>query len=557
MIREWTDEALDHRNALLYAMGVTQEEATRPVIGVVNAWNEMNPGHYDLKEAADIIKKQIYANGGLPRELPITGICDGICSNTEGDRYTLPSRDLVSTEVETVAELNRLDGMVLLASCDKVVPGMIMGLLRVNIPAVMLTGGYMPPGRWNDKMLTLTHTKQAYAAWTSGKIGREEYKEIVRNACPAPGVCPFMGTVNTMCAMAEVLGLTPDGNAAVRAQSEKWKEMAREAGDRIVTLVQDEIRPRDIITLESFKNVIRYVMATGGSTNSLLHIPAAAAQMGYTITPELFDTISRDIPLISTIYPNHPTYTMEDFSKAGGVSAVLKELDRAGKIDRNTQGMFCTMKEKLEKAENLNCEQIHPVDAPIMKQGGLAVLHGNIGTKSAVLKFSAVDTRVHCFEGKAKVYDFQDDGWKAMLRDEIHPGDVVVIRYEGPKGAPGMPHLETFMAAVLGKGLGTEIALVTDGRFSGATGGIAIGHVSPEAYEGGNIALIEDGDRICIDIDKRSLILDVTEKELAKRRENFRPVEKPSGGYLEIYRRNVNTSHEGATIYGRNKNIQQ
>lgn len=557
MIREWTEEALDHRNALLYAMGVTEEEASRPVIGIINAWNEMNPGHYDLKEAAEIIKRQISESGGLPRELPISGVCDGICSNTSGDRYTLPSRDLVSSEVETVAELNRLDGMVLLASCDKVVPGMIMGILRVNIPSVMLTGGYMPPGCLEDKMLTLTHTKQAYAAWISGQIDRDTYKRIVRNACPAPGVCPFMGTANTMCAMAEILGFTPDGNATVRAQSDEWRKMAEEAGRRIVTLVKDEVRPRDVVTLESFKNVIRYVMATGGSTNSLLHIPASAAQMGYTITPDLFDEISREVPLISTIYPNHPTYTMEDFSRAGGVSAVLKELDAAGKIDRDTRGMFDTMTEKLEKAENRDPGQIHSADDPIMKQGGLAVLHGNIGTQSAILKFSAVDSSVHFFEGNARVFDSQDEGWEAMLQDKIHEGDVVVIRYEGPKGAPGMPHLETFMAAVLGKGMGTKIALVTDGRFSGATGGIAIGHVSPEAYDGGNIALIEDGDRIRIDIEKRSLILDVSEDELEKRRQKFRVVEKPASGYLDLFRKNVNTSHEGATIYGKTTGISQ
>ena len=551
MIRQWTEEALDHRNALLYAMGVTEEEARRPVIGIINAWNEMNPGHYGLREASEIIKRQIYENGGLSRELPVTGVCDGICSNTEGDRYTLPSRDLVSSEVETVAELNRLDGMVLLACCDKVVPGMLMGIFRVDIPSVIVTGGYMPPGHCKGKMITLTHTKQAYAAWQAGQIDRETYKETVRNACPSPGVCPFMGTANTMCAMAEVLGFTPDGNATVKALSPKWKEMAGEAGKKIVELVEKEVRPSEVVSLESFKNVIRYVMATGGSTNTLLHLPAVAAQAGYTITPELFDEISREVPLISAIYPNHPSDTMEDFSKAGGVSAVLKELDRAGKIDRNTSGMFESMSEKIQKAENRNPDQIHTVEMPILDQGGLAVLHGNIGTQSAILKFSAVDPEVQRFEGRAKVYDSQDDGWRAILRDEIQRGDVVVIRYEGPKGAPGMPHLETFMAAVLGKGLGKEIALITDGRFSGATGGIAIGHVSPEAYEGGNIALIENGDWIRIDIMERKLILDVSEEELAGRRKNLVKVEKKAGGYLELYRRNTNSAHEGATMYGR------
>lgn len=550
MIREWKEEALDHRNALLYAMGISEEDAKRPIIGIVNAWNEMNPGHFLFKEVVDTIKNQIYANGGLALELPVIGVCDGICSNTEGDRYTLPSRDLVSSEVETVAELNRLDGMVLLSSCDKIVPGMVMGLLRANIPSVMLTGGYMLPGKYKGKMLTLTHTKQAYASYAEGKMSREDYKKIVRNACPTPGVCPFMGTANTMCAMAEVLGLTPDGNASVRAGSEKWRQMAANTGTQIMNLVKEENRPLDIIRKESFENVIRYVMAVGGSTNTLLHLSAIAAQAGIEICPEDFDVISRKIPLISTIYPNHPAYTMEEFSKAGGVGAVLKELDKAGKLDTDTGGMFMNMKEKLYLAENYDYDVIHTVENPIHAQGGLAVLHGNLGTESAILKFSAVDEGITRFRGQAKVFDSQDEGWQAMLRDEIVPGDVVVIRYEGPKGAPGMPHLETFMAAVLGKGLGSRIALVTDGRFSGATGGIAVGHVSPEAYEGGNIALVENGDEIEILVEERSLLLHVPKEELDTRREKFHPVEKPSSGWLALYKKCTNSSHRGATIFG-------
>lgn len=548
MIREWSEEALDHRNALLYAMGVSEEDAKRPVIGIVNAWNEMNPGHFGFHDCIQEIKDEIYRQGGLPRELPVTGVCDGICSNTEGDRYTLPSRDLVSSEVETVAQLNRLDGMILLASCDKVVPGMLMGIMRCNIPSVMLTGGYMLPGNVHGEMITLTHTKQAYAAWQEGKISREEYKEIVRNACPTPGICPFMGTANTMCALAEVLGFSPNGNASVRAQSKEWKSMARIAAGRIVELVQKEIRPLDLLTEASFRNVIRYVMATGGSTNTLLHLPAIAAQAGFSVTPELFDILSRETPLISTIYPNHPTNTMVEFAEAGGLSAVLLELHKAGKLEE-TRGMFGTMKDKLQTAVNKNQKVIHRADNPINVQGGIAVLHGNIGTTSAVLKFSAVDPSVLVFRGKARIYNSQDDGWKALLRNEISPGDVVVIRYEGPKGSPGMPHLETFMAAVLGMGLGTKVALITDGRFSGATGGIAIGHVTPEAYEGGNLALLQDGDEITVDVQARKLTVKVTEEEFAERRKKFVPVHKPATGWLELFRQNVSSAHEGATIF--------
>lgn len=550
MIREWNEESLDHRNALLYAMGISEEDAKRPVIGLVNSWNEMNPGHFPFdKTVIQEMKDEIYKAGGLALELPITGICDGICSNTPGDRYTLPARDLVSSEVEMVAELNMLEGMVIMATCDKVVPGMLMGAFRVNIPTTMLTGGYMAAGCYEDRMLTLTHTKQAYAAYVEGDMSREEYKAIVRHACPTPGACPFMGTANTMCAMAEILGFSPHGNASVRSQSEKWHQMAREAARKVVEAVKEEKRPSDFVTQKSLENVVRYMMATGGSTNSLLHIPALARQMGFDITPETFDAISREVPLISTIYPNHPVYTMEEFDRAGGLGAVVKEMVKAGKIDADADGMFGTIRQKAELAENMDTDVIHPVAEPISEQGGLAVLHGNIGTDSAIVKFSAVAESAWIFDGPAKCYDSQDDAWHAILKDEIEAGDVVVIRYEGPKGSPGMPHMETFMAAVLGKGLGEKLALVSDGRFSGATGGLAIGHVSPEAYEGGNLALIQDGDMIHIDIRARKLTVDVSEEEFERRRKDWKPVEKPAMGWLKLYKNNCTSAHRGATIY--------
>lgn len=549
MIRQWNEESMDHRNTLLYAMGISPEDAARPIIGLINSWNEMNPGHFPFKDVIAEMKEEIYKAGGLALELPITGVCDGICSNTPGDRYTLPARDLVSSEVETVAELNMLEGMIIMATCDKVVPGMIMGALRVDIPTVMLTGGYMAAGHYKGKMLTLTHTKQAYAAYIAGDMSEEDYKGIVRNACPTPGACPFMGTANTMCAMAEVLGLSPHGNASVRSQTPRWHEMAREAAEKVVEAVKEERRPSEFIEQKSFENVVRYMMATGGSTNSLLHIPALARQVKCEIVPETFDKVSREVPVISTIYPNHPTYTMEEFDAAGGLGAVVKELAKAGKIDTAAGGMFGTIGDKAELAENKDMDVIHSVENPTHEQGGLAVLHGNIGTDSAIVKFSAVDPAAWKFSGPAKCYDSQDDAWNAILRDEIVAGDVVIIRYEGPKGSPGMPHMETFMAAVLGKGLGSRLALVSDGRFSGATGGLAIGHVSPEAYEGGNLALIKDGDMVYIDVEARSLTVDVTEAEFADRRKRFEPVHKPAKGWLNLYRKNCTSAHRGATVF--------
>lgn len=550
MIREWNEESLDHRNTLLYAMGISEEDAKRPIIGLLNTWNEMNPGHFPFdKELIAEMKKEIYQAGGLALELPISGICDGICSNTPGDRYTLPARDMVSSEVETVAELNMLEGMVMMATCDKVVPGMLMGALRVNIPTVMMTGGYMAAGHYQGRMLTLTHTKQAYAAYIAGDMSEEDYKGIVRNACPTPGACPFMGTANTMCAMAEILGFSPHGAASCRSQTEKWHELARQAARQIMEAWKQEIRPSDILNKSSFENVVRYMMATGGSTNSVLHIPAIARQIGIDITPETFDEISREVPVISTIYPNHPTNTMEEFEMAGGLGAVVKELEKAGKIDASAKGMFGTIAQKAALAKNQNKKVIHPVSNPIHEQGGLAVLHGNIGTDSAIVKFSAVDPAAWKFSGPAKCYDSQDDAWHAILRDEIVAGDVVIIRYEGPKGSPGMPHMETFMAAVLGKGLGSKIALVSDGRFSGATGGLAIGHVSPEAYEGGNLALIRNNDIIHINIEERKLEVDVSEEEFERRKKEFLPIVKPAKGWLSLYRRQCTSAHRGATVY--------
>ena len=553
-IRQWNEESLDHRNTLLYAMGVSEEDVQRPIIGLVNSWNEMNPGHFPFdKQLIAEMKEEIYKAGGLALELPISGICDGICSNTPGDRYTLPARDMVSSEVETVAELNMLEGMVMMATCDKVVPGMIMGALRVNIPTVMFTGGYMAAGHYQGRMLTLTHTKQAYAAYIAGDMSREDYKGVVRNACPTPGACPFMGTANTMSSMAEILGLSPHGNGSTRSQSEKWHELARQAARQVMEGWRQGVRPRDIIDQNSFENVVRYMMATGGSTNSVLHIPAIARQMGCDITPETFDQISKEVPLISTIYPNHLTYTMEEFEAAGGLPAVVKELAAAGKIDTTSKGMFGTIGDKADLAENKNTDVIHPVSDPINPEGGLAVLHGNIGTDSAIVKFSAVDPAAWKFSGPAKCYDSQDDAWHAILRDEIVAGDVVIIRYEGPKGSPGMPHMETFMAAVLGKGLGKDIALVSDGRFSGATGGLAIGHVSPEAYEGGPLALIENGDMVHIDIEARTLNVDVSQEEFARRKTQWKRVNKPATGWLQLYRKHCTSAHRGATVYWDNE----
>lgn len=545
--QSFSEEAVDHRNALLYPMGVPEEDMTKPMIGIINSWNELNPGHYQFKNIIDDLKKAVREAGGLPFEIPITGICDGMCSNTPGDRYTLPSRDLVSAEIESMVEGNQLDGMILLGTCDKVVPGMLMAVNRLNLPSIIFSGGYMLPGFYKGKMITLTHTKQAYAGYRANLISREDYKGIVRNACPTTGACPFMGTANTMCAVAEVLGLSLPGNTSVEANSLKWRKMAIEAGKLIVKLVKEDWRPKEKITFDSYLNVIKYIMATGGSTNTLLHIPAIAKQAGFEITPDLFDQISREIPLLSTIYPSHDYYTMVDFDRAGGVQAVLKEL--AGEINVDLPTITGTLREQIQAAKNYDPDVIHPLTEPIRSQGGIAVLKGNLAPEGAIVKYSAVKEKMLKHTGPAKVYDSEQEGWEALLRDEITPGDVVVIRYEGPKGSPGMPHLETFMAAVCGKNLDQDVALITDGRFSGATRGPAIGHVTPEAYDGGLIALVKNGDIIEIDIPGRKIEVKLSREEIEKRRSEWKPIEKPSFGWLNLYKRLTTSSAKGATIF--------
>lgn len=548
-MRVWNEQANEERKALLYAMNVKEEDVEKPIIGIVNSWNEMNPGHYHFNEVVPIIKAAIRAGGGLPVVLTAQGICDGMCSNTSGDRYTLPTRDLIAAEIQTLGDVNRLDGMILLASCDKVVPGMLLGAVMANLPTIMLTGGYMQPGYVDGEIVTLGSAKKVFSKYKSGQMSREKYQEILRNCCPTPGACPFMGTANTMCAMAELLGFSPHGNASVAAQSDAWHEMASLSGTRMMEIVYSDYKPSDFLSQASFDNVVSYCMATGGSTNSMLHIPPIAQSAGYSIEPDDFERISRQVPLISTIYPNNKNISMLEFDQAGGIMAVVQELVVGGKLSGAVDGVFGSIQEKADAAVNNNHDIIRSVATPISPEGGLAVLHGNIGTLSSIVKFSAVESELLHFTGPARVFESDTAAYQAVMNDEIKHGQVLVVRYEGPKGAPGMPHLSALMGVVIGKGLGSSVALITDGRFSGSTSGLAVGHICPEAYAGGNIGLIQDGDQIEIDVARRLLQLHVDETELECRRKNFRPVEKPSTGWLKLWKKEVCSAHEGATIY--------
>jgi len=405
----------------------------------------------------------------------------------------------------------------------------------------------MRPGEHDGRMLTITHTKQAYASYCAGLIPQREYKDIVRAACPSTGACPFMGTANTMCCIAEVLGLSLPGNAALAAECEAWKNMAKTAGETIVRLTRENIRPLDLVSKDSFENATRFVMATGGSTNAFLHLPAIAGEAGIKIGLDFFDEMSRTTPLISTIFPSHETRTMVDFERAGGVQAVLKAMSPLLNLEAKT--VTGCIGEAIKDAPPPDGTTIRPLEYPFYPEGATAVLRGNLAEVGAIVKYSAVAADMMEFSGPARVYESEQEGWRALLNDEITPGDVVIIRYEGPKGSPGMPHLETFMAAVKGKGLDTKVALITDGRFSGATGGLAIGHVCPEAYDGGAIALAREGDIIHISISKRSLILDVCERELQRRRASWKRVEKPCSGWLRLYRENTGSAAEGASTF--------
>lgn len=545
--QNFSKEAIDHRKALLYPMGFKEKDMDKPFIGIINSWNEINPGHYHFKNIIDNIKKSIYRAGGLPFEIPITGICDGMCSNTSGDRYTLPSRDLVSIEIESMVEGNQLDGMVLLGSCDKIIPGMLMAINRVNIPSLVFTGGYMQPGHFNNEMITLTHTKQAYAKLIDGNLNEREYNQIIKNACPTAGACPFMGTANTMCIVAEVLGMTIPGNTSLAANSKQWKQMSKKTGKYIMKLIKEEWYPKDSLTKLSYLNAIKVIMAIGGSTNSILHLLAIAKSGGYKLDLNIFDKISKEIPLISTIYPSHDEFTMVDFAEAGGVQMIISELKE--KLDLKELTVKGDLTDYLLNSKNKNQDVIHSISDPIQSEGGIAVLKGNLAKKGAIVKYSAVKKEMLVHKGPAKVFNSEKEGWNALINNEISKGDVVVIRYEGPKGSPGMPHLETFMSALCGKNLDKEIALITDGRFSGATRGAAIGHVSPEAYEGGVIAIIENGDQIEINIPKRKLEVKISDREIKNRLDKWNCVEKPSSGWLDIYRNMTNSSSEGATIF--------
>lgn len=535
-----------HRS-LFYAMGYTPEDLAKPLIGVVNSFNEIIPGHAHLRDIAEAVKLGISAAGGTPIEVPAIGVCDGIAMGHDGMKFSLASRELIVDSIETQATAHAFDGLVLIPNCDKIVPGMMMAAARLNIPSVVVSGGAMLPGRYQGKNLGLSNTFEAAGLYESGKITADELDAIEQASCPGCGSCSGLFTANTMNCLTEALGMGLPGNGTVPAAYTGGRRMlAKRAGAAVMELIKKNIRPRDILTLDAFKNAIMVDMAIGGSSNTVLHLPAIAHEAGIELPLSLFDEISAKTPYITKMSPGGAHF-ITDLNEAGGISAVMHELAKLDLIHTDAITVSGTIGERIANAKVSDHAIIKPSDAPYRPTGGIAILGGNLAPNNGVVKESAVTEDMLVFEGPARVFDSEETAVDAIIGKQIKDGDVVVIRYEGPKGGPGMREMLNPTALITGMGL--RVALLTDGRFSGATRGACIGHVSPEAMEGGPIALLEEGDIIAIDIPKRSLNVRLTDEELAARKANWKqPAPKVTTGYLSRYAKLVTSANTGAVL---------
>lgn len=535
-----------HR-ALFYAMGFTPEDLEKPLIGIVNAFNEIIPGHGHLKDLAQAAKLGVSAAGGTPIEVPAIGICDGIAMGHKGMNFSLPSRELIADSIEAIAQAHALDGLVLIPNCDKIVPGMLMAAARLNIPCIVVSGGPMLAGRYQGKSISVSQMFEAAGQYESGKISAAELATMEQSACPGYGSCAGLFTANTMNCLTEVLGMALPGNGTIpAANSGARKMLAKRSGSISVNLVKKDLKPRDILTQKAFENAITLDMGIGGSSNTVLHLTAIAYEAGIEIPLSLFDSISAKTPYITKLSPSG-THHLQDLNEAGGINAVMHELNRAGVLHTDALTVTGPLGDRLKNAQTTCSDVIHSIENPYRKTGGIAVLSGNLAPDKAIVKESAVENNMLVFEGPAHVFNSEEEVLKALLDKQVHDGEVVVIRYEGPKGGPGMKEMLNPTAIITGMGL--RVALLTDGRFSGATRGACIGHICPEAMEGGPIALVENGDLISIDIPKRSLQLLVSEEELEKRRQAWvRPEPKVKSGYLSRYAKLVTSANKGAVL---------
>ncbi len=533
------------QRSLLRADGLDDGDFEKPFIGIANSWNDIVPGHIHLNEIVEAVKEGIVEAGGKPFVFGVPAVCDGIAMGHRGMRYSLVSREVISDCCEVMVEGHALDGWVGVSNCDKTTPGMLMAAGRMNVPALIVTGGAMEPGVGKDGNMDLQSVFEAVGAYSAGTITEEDVKNIECTACPGRGSCSGLFTANTMACLTEALGMSLTGCGTCLADDIRKLSIARETGRRIVEMVRKDIKPRDIVTRESFRNAIRVDMAIGGSTNTALHLPAISRDFGCPVGLDDFDEISRDTPHITSLRPAGP-YAIKDLDRAGGIPAVLKVL-RDGLADLPTAN-GTTVHQIADAASVRDGEVIRPLDRPFHQQGGIAVLKGNIAPDGSVVKQAAVSPKMMRFSGRARVFEGEKDAAEAITSGSIVAGDVVIIRNEGPKGAPGMPEMLSPTSLIMGRGLGESVALITDGRFSGASRGGAIGHVSPEAYAGGPIAAVREGDIIDIDIPARSLNVRLTDEEIAARLREFRPVERPVVGVQAKYRRLVSSGAEGAYL---------
>jgi dihydroxy-acid dehydratase len=539
-------ERAPHRS-LFKAMGYTDEEISRPMIGVVNSANEIIPGHIHLDIIAEDVKAGIRLAGGTPVEFPVIGVCDGIAMGHTGMKYSLASRELIADSIEVMAVAHPFDGLVMIPNCDKIIPGMLMAALRLNIPTIFVSGGPMLAGSLEGKPVDLVSVFEGVGKVKSRRMREKELKALEDYACPGCGSCAGMFTANSMNCVTEALGLGLPGNGTIPAVHAARRRLAKQAGMQIMSLVKKGITPKDIATLNAFKNAIAVDMALGCSTNTVLHIPAIAHEAGITLKLDLFNDISKKTPNLCKLSPAGPHH-LEDLDMAGGIQAVMKVISQLGVIDMKAKTVTGkTVGDNVKGSKVLKREVIRPLDNPYSKEGGIAILRGNLAPGSAVVKQSAVAENMLVNEGRSRVFDSEDEAISAILRGKIKPGDVVVIRYEGPKGGPGMREMLGPTSAIAGMGLDTTVALLTDGRFSGGTRGAAIGHISPEAAEGGPIGLVREGDIIAIDIPKKTITLKVSPEELKQRKKDFTP--KPpavKSGYLARYARLVTSASTGA-----------
>ena len=537
------------QRSLMRALGLTEEEMKKPLVGIVSSYNEIVPGHMNLDKITEAVKMGVAMAGGTPIVFPAIAVCDGIAMGHKGMKYSLVTRDLIADSTECMALAHHFDALVMIPNCDKNVPGLLMAAARVNVPTVFVSGGPMLPGRYHGKDISVSTVFEAAGRFESGQIEEEDVYDFECNACPTCGSCSGMYTANSMNCLTEVLGMGLKGNGTIPAVYSERLRLAKRAGMQVMELLKQDIRPRDIMTKEAFQNALTVDMALGCSTNSMLHLPAIAHEAGVELNPEMANAISEKTPNLCHLAPAGYHY-IEELNEAGGVYAVMNELNKLNLL--HTECMTVTGKtvgENIKGCVNKNPEIIRPVENPYSKTGGIAVLKGNLAPDTAVVKRSAVVPEMQVHEGPARVFDCEEDAIEAIRGGKIVAGDVVVIRYEGPKGGPGMREMLNPTSAIAGMGLGSSVALITDGRFSGASRGASIGHVSPEAAEGGPIALVEEGDLIRINIPEHKLEVVVSDEERARRKAAWTPREpKVTTGYLKRYAKMVSSANKGAIL---------